>query len=99
MAVAGLPAKTELLGAVPNPSGPRTMIRFALADRQHVSLNVFDIQGRRVAAVLDEVREPGAYQEMWSGRDAAGHPLASGIYYAVLRAGEYEKTSPIVVLR
>lgn len=99
MAVAGLPVKTELLGAVPNPSHSRTSIRFALAAPQRVALNVFDIQGRRVAMVVDEMREAGTYQEMWSGRDGDGHPLASGLYYAVLRAGEYEKTTPIVLLK
>ena len=78
----GLPEKVELDQNFPNPFNPTTTIRFALPESQQVSLEVYDLLGRRVAQLLrNEVRSAGSHSVNF---DAAS--LSSGVYIYQLRA-------------
>jgi hypothetical protein len=78
------------LGAnYPNPFNPSTQIPFTVggatgARGTHVELRVYNVAGARVATLVDEKRVPGTYVARWTGRDDAGTPVASGIYFARL---------------
>jgi beta-glucanase (GH16 family) len=61
----------------PNPFNPSTTIRYRVGDAGPVHLAVYDLLGRLVATLVDGVREPGEYSEVW---DASGS--ASGVYVA-----------------
>ena len=77
-----LPEKVELNQNFPNPFNPTTTIRFALPESQQVSLEVYDLLGRRVAQLLrNEVRSAGSHSVNF---DAAS--LSSGVYIYQLRA-------------
>ena len=71
----------------PNPFAPRTRIEFDLPVAGPVHLAVYDPSGRLVAVLLDGPQPAGRGQVEWDGRDAAGRPAASGVYFTVLRAG------------
>jgi hypothetical protein len=73
-------ARTELFPAYPNPFNPETSVRYSLARRQHVRIDVFDVTGARVTTLLDEDRPAGVQRLAWNGRDARGEPVASGVY-------------------
>lgn len=77
-----LPSGFELAQNYPNPFNASTRIRFSLASRSDVSLEVFDIMGRRISILSSGVYEPGEYDVVW---DAAGQ--SSGIYFYRLSAG------------
>ncbi len=66
----------------PNPAGPTTPaeISFRMPARARASLAVYDAAGRRVAVLLDGVRDPGLHRVVWDGRDAGGKAAASGVY-------------------
>jgi hypothetical protein len=66
--------------AVPNPFNPRTKIEFGIRAAAHVSVRVFDIQGRLVATLVDRNLEAGSHTA-----DFDGERLASGVYMMVLR--------------
>ena len=68
------------LRAVPNPFNPRTKIEFSIRAAAHVSVRVFDIQGRLVATLVDRSLEAGRHTA-----DFDGEKLASGVYMMVLR--------------
>ncbi len=70
-----LPAAAVLDQNAPNPFNPSTTIRFATAAAGHVSLVVFDLRGRRVAALVDGPRPAGEHAVAFDGRG-----LASGTY-------------------
>ncbi|MBC8365973.1 immune inhibitor A [bacterium] len=78
------PAFTRLDGAWPNPFNPVTKIRFSTASAGLVHLNIFDIQGRRVATLADMVLPAGEHERIWNGRNSQGRELASGVYLAQL---------------
>ncbi len=66
---------------VPNPFNPYTAFRFAIDRSSVVSIDVFDVSGRRVRTVLAERRlDAGDHVIGWDGRDDAGLPVASGMY-------------------
>ena len=67
----------------PNPFNPSTNLEFRIASRGQVNLSVFDVLGRRIATLVDEVRPAGAYTLRW---DASSFP--SGIYFCRLQAGD-----------
>ncbi len=89
------PAPFALAQSTPNPANSRAIIRFALPVAAHVTLSVYDIQGRRVATLLDH-----AFQE--AGRHDApvqADQWKPGIYLYRLEAGGRSATRKMIVVR
>jgi len=84
----------ELLPNQPNPFNPETTIRFVVPEKMRVTLSVYDVVGRVVATLVDEVRDPGFHTVTWS---ADG--MASGVYFAKLRAGKTDVSRKMVLLK
>jgi hypothetical protein len=78
------PLEFTLSQNYPNPFNPTTTIGFTIHRDGHVKLEVFDLQGRRVATLVDEERRSGVYHQVLF--DAS--KLASGVYVAQLTIGE-----------
>ena len=71
----------------PNPFNPVTRISYSLAERGPVSIVVYDVTGRRVRVLVDEVRDAGPHSLVWDGRGDDGNELASGVYFVRYSAG------------
>lgn len=83
VAVTSAPAATgAALSAAPNPFAQRTVLSFVLPAPGPARLQVFDISGRHVATLLDDVLDAGAHDVIWDGRAADGTPAVAGVYYA-----------------
>lgn len=78
----------------PNPFNPTTTINYQLPTVKHVTLKLFDILGREVAKLVNEVQVAGFKSVKW---DASG--VASGVYLYRLQAGEFVETKKLLVLR
>ncbi len=79
------PARSKLLGNLPNPFNPKTEIRFSLNMNLSVNLTVYDLGGRKVRdLIVDESFNTGTHSVVWNGDDASGQPVSSGIYFAKL---------------
>jgi hypothetical protein len=83
----------------PNPVNGGTAISFDLPRAQRSSLAVFDLRGRLVRTLVDQDLAAGPHRVQWDGHDAAGVPVASGIYFARLRAGGEQRQQRMVVVR
>ncbi len=84
----------------PNPFNPTTTIRFAIPQSEHVTLKVYDLLGREVATLVNEVRNAGSYSETFpasGGFDAS--KLASGVYIYTLKAGSFIASKKFVLLK
>ena len=91
---------TRLHQNYPNPFNPSTVIRFGLSSRRRVTVRIFDVRGRLVETLLDQVRGPGIYDDVrWDGTNAAGEKVASGVYFYRMRAGSYSAMKKMVLLR
>lgn len=89
-----LPAQFALLNNYPNPFNPTTQIGFRIGDFGFVSLKVFDLLGREVATLMNEVKEPGEYSVPWNADDAAG-----GMYFCRLSTAGFTQTRKLLLLR
>jgi hypothetical protein len=87
-------AEFGLDSADPNPFTRSTRIRFALKTEASVSLIVYDVRGRAVASLVDEVRSAGTHSVAW---DASGLP--SGVYFYKLQVGAMEQTRKVVLTK
>jgi hypothetical protein len=97
---------TALAQNYPNPFNPATTIRFSVGEgetdgsgRARVSIALYDVLGRRVAMLKDEVLPLGDYSVVWDGTDGRGARLASGIYFVRLDVGAATFTRKMVLLR
>lgn len=82
----------------PNPFSNRTILHFALPagkNRYHVSLNIYDLQGKLVRTLINQPHRPGTYEVFWDGKDRSGNKVPSGIYFVRLKAGTFRKTIKI----
>jgi cyclomaltodextrinase len=96
------PAVASLEQNYPNPFNPTTVIRYQLPalsgvegpGASNVILKVYDVLGREIAVLVNEVQQPGLHQVTWN---AAG--LASGTYFYRLNAGSFTATKKLILLR
>lgn len=83
----------------PNPFNPATTIRYHLPRDCDVSLEVFDVTGRRVAVLARGSRRAGDHSIVWDGKSAGGDPLSSGIYLYRLTAGKESISRKMLLMR
>lgn len=92
--------KNLLAQNYPNPFNPTTTIRYSIKEHGHVSLKVYDVAGRLVKTLVNEVKQPGMMHEVrWSGRSNAGDPVASGVYFYKMVMKDFTKTRKLVLLK
>jgi hypothetical protein len=70
----------------PNPFNPITSIAFSGPKGVPVRLVVYDVRGRAVVTLFDGPSPGGRMELQWNGRDAAGAPVSSGVYFYRLTA-------------
>jgi len=65
----------------------------------NVQLKIYDILGKEVVTLVNEVKQPGKYSVNWNGQDTFGKKVSSGIYFYQLKTMEYFKTRKMVLLQ
>jgi hypothetical protein len=88
------PDDFHLWPSYPNPFNPTTKIQFSIDNRQMTIVKVFDVLGREVATLVNEVKEPGTYSVTFNGSG-----LASGVYFCRLASPFYAQTQKIVLVK
>ena len=78
----------------PNPFNPETTISFELRDASMVKLVIYDIQGREVARLVDAFMMAGVYQRTFDGSK-----LASGVYFAFLKAEGFSQMRKLLLIK
>ena len=91
-------AAPRLVWASPNPSSRGTLIEFALPERGRTLVAVYNASGGLVRTLIDRVLPAGPHAVEWDGRDSSGQPVASGIYFAKLRAAAGVRSSTKVAV-
>jgi glucose/arabinose dehydrogenase len=99
-----VPAHTPALGALraarPNPFHGSSTMEYSLAESGHATLEVFDVQGRRVATLIDRLVPAGDHTAAWNGRGVDGRALPSGVYFSRLTVnGSPVGTQRIVMVK
>jgi hypothetical protein len=93
------PAAYRLAQNYPNPFNPLTVIKFEMKEKGLVTVKIYDVAGRIVRTLLNEVRAPGAHSILWDGRNNLGTDAASGIYFYKMETAGFQATKKLVLLR
>jgi len=96
---AGLPKAFTLYPNYPNPFNPETVIRFYLPEASEIELTVFNIVGEIVKTLVSGRRAAGNHAEIWDGRNERDEPVASGVYFLLMRAGNFKAVQKMVLTR
>jgi len=99
-----VPDHTVLLQNYPNPFNPDTWIPYQLSEASNVSIAIYDVTGRISRSLDLGHRAAGTYRTQataahWDGRNETGEPMASGVYFVLLKAGEYQQVRRMVLMR
>lgn len=96
------PAEHALLPNYPNPCNPETWIPYQLAEPVDVKVSIYGVDGRLVRTLALGHQEAGTYRSRaraayWDGRNEVGEPVASGIYFYTLQAGNFTATKKLLI--
>ena len=94
-----LPDNPQLAQNAPNPFNSQTVLAYFLPAPGPTHVEVFALNGQRVAVLHQGPQQAGYHRLHWDGRDDAGHPLASGTYLYRLVADEAVLTRKLILLR
>ena len=89
-----IPKEYSLYQNYPNPFNPNTTIKYDLPKDGLVSLEIFDILGRRITTLVNENRNAGSYEQTFNASS-----LASGVYVYKLQAGDFISSKKMILLK
>jgi hypothetical protein len=95
----GKPCKFALSQNYPNPFNQSTKIEFTLPNSRSVSLNIYDLLGRKVRTLVRENLSAGQKSVFWDGKDNSGNEAVSGVYFYQLRAGDFSESKKLILLK
>ncbi len=81
-------------GKYPNPFNPVTHLEFGISDLGFVSLKVYDVLGREIKTLVNEIKSAGNYSMEFDGSD-----LSSGVYYYKIESGNFSQVRKMILLK
>ena len=96
------PRETVLLPNYPNPFNPETWIPYQIAEPADVTFHIYAVNGHLVRTLVLGHQQAGIYHNRsraayWDGRNELGEPVASGIYFYTLAAGNFTATRKMLI--
>ena len=89
-----IPRVYSLSQNYPNPFNPVTSIKYSIPKQSLVRLVVYDILGREITTLVNEMKQPGNYNVSF---DASGY--ASGVYFYRIQAGDFTDVKKMVLIK
>ena len=90
----GIPENFELMQNYPNPFNPVTRIQYNVPTNSQVKLSVYDILGKEIKVLTDEVKAPGTYEAEFNASN-----LSSGVYFYMLKAGGFTIVKKMTLMK
>ena len=94
-----VPPKFSILQNYPNPFNPNTTITLSIPVAGAVDLKIYDIRGRLVKQLFNQVLPAGRHSIEWNGRNDQGLHVASGIYLGVMRFNRKQEVIKMQLIR
>lgn len=88
------PESINLYQNYPNPFNPKTTIQFDLSEKNNVALNIFSLEGKEIAQLMNGDLDEGNYVAEWDASQ-----VSSGVYFYQLQVGEYSVTKKLLLLK
>jgi hypothetical protein len=93
------PSEFDLSQNYPNPFNPSTKIEFTLSKSGFVSLEIYDVLGKRVRTLVSEELPAGYKSVIWDGKNEEGEDVASGVYFYQLKVGDFSEPKKMLLLK
>jgi hypothetical protein len=94
-----LPEVYSLNQNYPNPFNIHTIISFSIPETSPVTLDIFDVLGRKVKQLVDGTLLPGVHQAIWDGRNERGEVVTSGVYFYKLTHGDKSEIKSMTLIK
>ena len=94
-----LPNSFRIYPNYPNPFNSTTKIDYQLPKKTNVQLVIFDILGRSVITLVDDILKPGYKTITWNGIDAFGNNVSAGMYFYMIQTGKNREVKKMVLLK
>ncbi len=83
----------------PNPFNASTTLSYQLAEPGRVHLAVYDVLGRRISQLVDQVQPAGSHRITWNGTRQNGEPVGSGLYFYRLTTAQSDQTRRMILMK
>ncbi|MBD3288719.1 choice-of-anchor D domain-containing protein, partial [candidate division KSB1 bacterium] len=83
----------------PNPFNGSTKINYQLKEDSYVTLRIFDITGRQICTLVDDMKTIGHHSTVWHAKNEFGHDLSSGVYLYQFKAGNFTKIRRMLLVK
>ena len=83
----------------PNPFNPTTEIKYDLPEDVFVSINIYDVMGRKIKSLSNANQTAGYHSLQWDATNNIGEGVSAGMYIYTIQAGEYRATKKMVLLK
>lgn len=91
-----IPVGFKLEQNFPNPFNPETVITYQIPKSAHVKLQVYDSLGRKISTLVDEYKQAGSYNSVFS---IVHSSLSSGVYYYSISANDFFQTKKMLLVK
>ncbi|MCZ6818140.1 MAG: GDSL-type esterase/lipase family protein, partial [Calditrichaeota bacterium] len=98
-ATPGIPTEFALFQNYPNPFNPSTQINFNLPKKSMVTIRIYNLRGELVHTLVEKEVEPGKHKIVWNGKNQNGIPVASGVYFYRIKAGQWHDSRTMTLLK
>ncbi len=83
----------------PNPFNPSTVISYAIPKAAFVSLRIYNLRGQQITTLVEKEHLAGRYQVQWDGHDQSGLPVAAGLYFYRVEAGDFSQVKRMILVK
>ena len=94
-----LPNKYTLHQNYPNPFNPVTTLRYSLPFYEHVTLIIYDLNGKEINQIVNSNQPAGFQSVVWNAKDYFGRPVGAGVYLYQIQVGDFKDTRKMVLLK
>jgi hypothetical protein len=83
----------------PNPFNSVTAIEYSLPEESKVTIEIYDILGRKIGTLVQEKQPAGYHQVVWDGKDKNGKMVSTGIYFYELYVDDYRESKAMIMIK
>ncbi len=94
-----VPDEYALSQNYPNPFNPTTSFNYSLANDGHLTIIIYNILGEKVKTLFDGFELAGMYKSTWDGKDDAGLPLSTGVFFVRMITENFNQVKKIMLLK
>ena len=89
----------KILSCYPNPFNPSILFKYKIEKRNYVRLDIYNVLGKKVKSLVEEVQEAGIYYKEWDGNNGFNKPSPSGAYFLKMQSGEYHLIKKVTLIK